>query len=73
MACPTVFTTEGRWPLNLGYDFDTVEQWDFRTIQAGTSVSEGGGLGVSIVSGSISAGGGSITVEEPGNPPLTGT
>ena len=42
--------------LNLGYDFDTVEQWDFRTIQAGTSVSEGGGLGVSIVSGSISAG-----------------
>ncbi len=46
----------GRVALNLGYGFAPEEQWGFGQIQSGESKSYGGGLGITLFDGSISAG-----------------
>lgn len=47
---------DGKAALNLGYSLASPEPWGFDKIQDGESKSEGGGLGISIVNGSINAG-----------------
>ncbi len=42
--------------LNVGYKFETAENWNFPSIRKGNGTDVGGGLGVSLFNGSIQAG-----------------
>ena len=53
---PDKIYSDGRVWLNLGYSFVQVENWNFDAICIGESEDFGGGIGVNISNGSITAG-----------------
>ncbi|MFD0975275.1 SpvB/TcaC N-terminal domain-containing protein [Salinimicrobium gaetbulicola] len=46
----------GEVELNLGYSFAPKEQWGYSQVGSGSSVDQGGGLGINLNNGSFSAG-----------------